>query len=233
MPTHTQSKSSDGAASKAKKSCTGGAGRSATGKPLGKAGIRGLDKNAAAVEKYQDICAAAGDGSILADTLRREYLVLARVTRTVGGGRVRVTLLDGTADVSVPIGGSVKMKGHAATKTDRANCMCQDDIVVVRGGQAAGKVSPAVAAEIRAIFDELRIDYPKGFFTATGSAEAADDEFAYEWDRSDQAARETAAVVAARAAAARTSALRAGAAVSVVVAEGVAEAEADVDIDAL
>ena len=213
MPTHTQSKSTDTASKPKKIPVAGGAGArsQATGRPLGKAGIRGIDKNATAVDNYMSICVAATADNVLEDSLRREYLMLGRVTRTVGGGRIRVQLLDGTPDVSVPIGGSVKMKGKAATKTDRVNCMCQDDIVVVRGGQAAGKVSPAVAAEIRAIFDELGFRYPKGFFTAAGSVEAEDDEFAYEWDRSDQAARETAAIAAARAAAARKSAVRAGA----------------------
>jgi chloramphenicol 3-O-phosphotransferase len=174
------------------------------------------------------VCLTAPAENVLKTALAREYLMLARVTRTVGGGRVVVQLLDGTADVSVPIGGSIKMKGRAATKTDRSNCMCQGDIVVVRGAQASGKVSAAAAAQIRTIFDELSVSYPKGFFTATGSAEAVDDEFAYEWDRSDQAARETAAVAAARALAARKSAMRAGETVA-----EEAEVEAEVDIEAI
>jgi hypothetical protein len=173
------------------------------------------------------VCLTAPAENVLLANLSREYLMLARVTRTVGGGRVVVQLLDGTADVSVPIGGAIKMKGRAATKTDRSNCMCQGDIVVVRGAQASGKVSAAAAAEIRTIFDELGVSYPKGFFTATGSAEAEDADFAYEWDRSDQAARETAAVAAARALAARKSAVRAGEAV-------VEDADdAEVDIEAI
>jgi len=234
MPTHTQSKSTDTASKPKKIPVAGGAGArsQATGRPLGKAGIRGIDKNATAVDNYLRICSAASAETTLADSLRREYLMLGRVTRTVGGGHVRVQLLDGTTDVSVPIGGSIKMKGRAATKTDRVNCMCQDDIVVIRGGQAAGKVSASTAGEIRSIFDELSFRYPKGFFTATGSAggEAEDDEFAYEWDRSDQAARETAAIAAARAEAARKSAMRAGGAAV----EAEAEAEEDaVDIEAI
>ena len=230
MPTHTQSKSTDTASKPKKIPVAGGAGArsQATGRPLGKAGIRGLTKNAECVDNYLRICSAAAASNVLADSLRRECLMLARVTRTVGGGRVVVQLLDGTADVSVPIGGSIKMKGRAATKTDRSNCMCQGDMVVVRGAQAAGKVSASAAAQIRAYFDDLSVAYPKGFFTATGSAEAEDDEFAYEWDRSDQAARETAEVAAARALAARKSALRSGEAVEVE-----AEVEAEVDIEAI
>lgn len=230
MPTHTQSKSADPASTSKKIPVAGGAGArsQATGRPLGKAGIRGLTKNAECVENYLRVCLAAPAENVLLANLSREYLMLARVTRTVGGGRVVVQLLDGTADVSVPIGGAIKMKGRAATKTDRSNCMCQGDIVVVRGAQASGKVSAAAAAEIRTIFDELSVSYPKGFFTATGPSSAEEDaDFAYEWDRSDQAARETAAVAAARALAARKSAVRAG--------EAVAEEadDAEVDIEAI
>jgi hypothetical protein len=233
MPTHTQSKSTDSASTPKKIPVAGGAGArsQATGRPLGKAGIRGLTKNAECVENYLRVCLTAPAENVLKTALAREYLMLARVTRTVGGGRVVVQLLDGTADVSVPIGGSIKMKGRAATKTDRSNCMCQGDIVVVRGAQASGKVSAAAAAQIRTIFDELSVSYPKGFFTATGPSaggEAVDDEFAYEWDRSDQAARETAAVAAARALAARKSAMRAGETVA-----EEAEVEAEVDIEAI
>lgn len=230
MPTHTQSKSTDSASTPKKIPVAGGAGArsQATGRPLGKAGIRGLTKNAECVENYLRVCLTAPAENVLKTALAREYLMLARVTRTVGGGRVVVQLLDGTADVSVPIGGSIKMKGRAATKTDRSNCMCQGDIVVVRGAQASGKVSAAAAAQIRTIFDELSVSYPKGFFAAIGSVEAEDDEFAYEWDRSDQAARETAAVAAARALAARKSAMRAGEAVAEEV-----DVEAEVDIEAI
>lgn len=213
------SKSSD-TSSKSKKagpSSAAGGGRSAvTGRPLGKAGIRALTKNAECVEQYIALCGRT-------DALERASLILARVTRTVGGGRVVVQLMDGTEDVSVPIGGSVKMKGRAATKTDRSNCMCQGDLVVVRGGIAAGKMSAAAAAHVAAIFAENDISAPRGFF---GAIAVEDEDF--EFDRSDQLAAESAEVAAVRATAARTSALRQATAV-----ETETEVTEAVDIDAI
>ena len=199
MPTHTKSKTSE--SKKAGSASVCGAGRSATGRPLGKAGIRALTKNAECVEQYIDLCDDTAG-------LERASLILARVTRTVGGGRVVVQLMDGTEDVSVPIGGSIKMKGKAATKTDRSNCMCQGDLVVVRGGIAAGKLSAAAAAHVSAIFAENDITVPRGFF---GSAAATTEDDAFEFDRTEQLATESAEVEVVRAAAARKAALRHGA----------------------
>jgi len=218
MPTHTKSKSSDAAASKKKTgpSSAAGGGRSAvTGRPLGKAGVRALTKNAECVEEYIDLCERAErvgqNGSDVTDALESASLILARVTRTVGGGRIVVQLLDGTENVSVPIGGSVKLKGRAATKTDRTNCMCQGDLVVVRGGIAAGKLSPAAAAHVGTIFADCGVVAPRGFF---GAAASADDDDAFEFDRSDQLAAESAEVAKVRADAARAAALRSGTAVA-------------------
>ena len=220
MPTHTKSKSES-----KKSSPAGGAGRSVTGRALGKGAIRALTKNAECVEEYMYICDRAHSRSDLTDRLESAALILSRVTRTVGGGRVVVQLMDGTENVSVPIGGSIKMKGRAATKTDRANCMCQGDLVVVRGGIAAGKMSAAAAAHVSAIFGELEVSVPKSFFGLCMGSDAEDDEF--EFDRTDQLAAETAEVAAVRAAAARTAALRAGAV------EEADKADKAVDIDAI
>jgi len=179
-----------------------------TGRALGKGAIRALTKNAECVEEYMYICDRAQSGVDLTYRLENAALILARVTRTVGGGRVLVQLMDGTENVSVPIGGSIKMKGRAATKTDRANCMCQGDLVVVRGGIAAGKMSAAAASHVSAIFVELEVSVPKSFFGLSMGSDAEDDEF--EFDRTDQLAAEAAEVAAVRATAARTAALRAG-----------------------
>jgi hypothetical protein len=204
MPIHTQSKTE-------KKPC--GAGRSAvTGRALGKAAMRAMTKNAESVDQFVEICERAPTAADMYDALERAALILARVTRTVGGGRIQVQLYarDGVSeDVSVPIGGSIRMKGKAATKTDRANCMCQGDFVVVRGGIAAGKMSAATVAYIRGVFSDLEVMMPRGFFVVTD-----DDTETFEFDRSEQAANEAVTISEVRARAARASALRAGTAVT-------------------
>jgi len=206
MPVHTQSKSEGAAARKTVTKPTCGAGRSAvTGRPLGKAAIRALTKNAEAVEEVVEICDRAATAGDLQDRMERAALILAKVSRTVGGGRVLVLLQDGE-EVSVPIGGSIKLKGKAATKTDRANCMCQGDYVVVRGGIAAGKMSPATVTYVRQVFADLMVAMPKGFFPSAD----ADDMF----DRTDQAAAEAVMLSEIKAAKARASALRSGVAVA-------------------
>ena len=221
MPIHTQAKTEKVTKPVTKPSC--GAGRSAvTGRALGKAAMRALTKNAESVDQFVDICERAASAADMYDALERASLILARVTRTVGGGRIQVQLYarDGVSeDVSVPIGGSIRMKGKAATKTDRANCMCQGDFVVVRGGIAAGKMSAATMAYIRVVFGDLEVMMPRGFFVAS----AEDDMMAFEFDRSEQAADEAVTISELRARAARSSALRAGTAV---------ETEA-VDVDAI
>jgi len=210
MPVHTQSKSEGAKKASTKPSC--GAGRSAvTGRALGKAAMRALTKNAECVDEMVDLCDRALEsgsqygGVRLQEVMERSALILAKVTRTVGGGRVNVQLMDGE-EVSVPIGGSIKMKGKAATKTDRANCMCQGDYVVVRGGIAAGKMSAATASYIRSVFGDLRIATPAGFFTVSGD----DDLF----DRTDQAAAEAVTMSEIKATVARAAALRSGVAVA-------------------
>jgi len=223
MPTHTKSKTE---MKKKTPSPAGGAGRSVTGRALGKAAARALTKNAECVEEYMYICDRAECGSDLTDALERASLILARVTRTVGGGRVVVQLMDGTENVSVPIGGSIKMKGRAATKTDRANCMCQGDLVVVRGGIAAGKMSAAAAAHVSSIFSDLDVSAPKSFFAGLSCRGSDSEEEEFEFDRTDQLAAEAAEVAAVRATVARAAALRAGDAVEDAVA-------GSIDIDAI
>lgn len=203
MPAHTVSKSEGAAARKTVTKPTCGAGRSAvTGRP---GAIRALTKNAEAVEEVVEICDRAATAGDLQDRMERAALILAKVSRTVGGGRVQVLLQDGE-EVSVPIGGSIKMKGKAATKTDRANCMCQGDYVVVRGGIAAGKMSPATVTYVRQVFADLMVAMPKGFFPSAD----ADDMF----DRTDQAVAEAVMLSEIKAAKARASALRSGVAVA-------------------
>ena len=134
---------------------------------MGKGAARAIAKNEECVEHYSRIIFKAEQTAAGATgTLRDAGLELARVTRTPGCGRLTVTLQDGTTDVSVPIGGTVKMRGHAGTKTDRANCMCVGDTVVLRGGIAAAKLSGKAAALIKHQLKALNIVFCAALFAA-------------------------------------------------------------------
>jgi len=140
---------------------------------MGKGAARAIAKNDECVEHYSRIIFKAEQTATGAKgTLRDAGLELARVTRTPGCGRLTVTLQDGTADVSVPIGGTVKMRGHAGTKTDRANCMCVGDTIVLRGGIASAKLSDKAAALIKHQLKALNIVFCAALFAAEKSAGA-------------------------------------------------------------
>ena len=145
----------------------------ATGTKMGKGAARAIAKNEECVEHYSRIIFKAEQTATEATrTLRDAGLELARVTRTPGCGRLTVTLQDGTTDVSVPIGGTVKMRGHAGTKTDRANCMCVGDTVVLRGGIASAKLSDKAAALIKHQLKALNIVFSASLFAAEKTAGA-------------------------------------------------------------
>jgi hypothetical protein len=146
---------------------------------MGKGAARAIAKNEECVEHYSRIIFKAEQtGAGATGTLRDAGLELARVTRTPGCGRLTVTLQDGTTDVSVPIGGTVKMRGHAGTKTDRANCMCVGDTVVLRGGIASAKLSDKAAALIKHQLKALNIVFCAALFAAekSGAGAGASDE---------------------------------------------------------
>ena len=141
-------------------------------------------------------------------------------------------LEDGT-EANVPISGTIKFKGRSNTKADRANCMCADDVIVIRGSFASAKVSPAAAAFIRKHYEAKGIKTPRGFFSSAVEEEEEKQMGGnvgggggFEFDRDDELAGEEAEVAALRAENARTIALRTGKAVSV-------DSEEDSDIDIL
>lgn len=172
----------------------------ATGTKMGKGAARAIAKNEECVEHYNRIIFKAEQTAAGATgTLRDAGLELARVTRTPGCGRLTVTLQDGTKEVSVPIGGTVKMRGHAGTKTDRANCMCVGDTVVLRGGIASAKLSSKAAALIKHQLKALNIVFSASLFAAekpvSGAGAGEED------DLFEEAATETDLAEAAAAAA--------------------------------
>lgn len=199
---------------KNKESAAGGgaASRSAvTGVKMGKGARRALLKNAECVEEFLGVVADAGTmerkmtqaeaGAWLEQTLTRSALVLGRVTRSTGAGRLEVTLQTGEKGVSVPIAGTVKFRGKSGTKTDRANCMCVNDIIVIRGSFANAKVSAGAAAQIRRAFEHFGVATPAGFFAFAEDAAEAED--GYEFDRSEEQAAEAAEIAALKVSAAK------------------------------
>jgi len=188
-------------------------GRSAvTGTKMGKGARRALLKNAECVDEFLDVIgqAEAMDrkgtpkaevGAWLEMTLTRSALFLGRVTRSTGAGRLEVTLQTGEKGVSVPIAGTVKFKGKSGTKTDRANCMCANDVIVIRGSFANAKVQPGVAAQIRRAFERFGVVTPVGFFAFAEAA--AEEEDGYEFDRSEELEAEAEEIAALKMSAAK------------------------------
>jgi hypothetical protein len=152
----------------------------ATGTKLGKGARRALSKNADCVKDYLQIVATATTVDQLTTLLEEEALTLARVTRATGGGRLEVNLQDGTEGVSVPISGTLKFKGRSSTKTDRANCMCAGDVIIIRGSFASAKLSPSNASAAKRKLEKLGVHIPMGFFASAGTVAEED---AFEFDR--------------------------------------------------
>lgn len=189
MPTHSKARPTHGDSDHKPRAAGGAAGKTivatgsrnaVTGQKLGKPARRGLTKNAEVCDEFLTICRTSRQ---MESDLTAAALTLARIVRPTGAGRVEALLQTGET-VSLPIAGSIKFKGGAGTKTDRANCMCRDDIIVIRGAQAAGKFSGAAAQEIQRIFARIGVSTPRGFFAETAhGAEECDD--VIEFDRSD------------------------------------------------
>jgi hypothetical protein len=199
---------------KSKNEAPAGGRSQVTGVKMGKGARRALLKNAECVDELLDAIqrAQALERSLqpqptakqeavhaLEKLLTDRALVLARVTRATGAGRLEVALHTGEKGVSVPIAGTVKFKGKAGTKTDRANCMCANDVIVVRGGQANAKVSPSTVNTIRRAFEHFGLRTPVGFFVAQQEEEGD----GWEFDRSEEEAEEKEAVAALKVQAAK------------------------------
>lgn len=160
--------------------------RTAKGDKLSKGALRSLAKATEAAEEYMEELRRCADTEDLDTITTRHSLSLARVTRAQGAGRLEVTLQDGTTGVSVPISASIKMKGRASTKTDRINCMCVNDVIVLRGAFAAGKLSGTAVRQAGEVFARLGRRVPAGFFappgidmTAPGAAAVAEVDFVF------------------------------------------------------
>ena len=206
----------------------GGGGRSqVTGVKLGKGARRALNKNADCIDEFLHIVQSARTLDELTGDLGAEALTLGHVTRSTGCGRLEVTALNISAcayaevrakepvaeeGCSVPICGTLKFKGRSQTKTDRANCMCAGDVIVLRGGLASAKMSPAAASVVQRAFERYGMVFPRAFFTRTAeaAAAAAEEEDGFVFDRSEELAAEEEEVAKLRAEASRARAARTG-----------------------
>ena len=207
-------------------SAAGGGRSQVTGTKLGKGARRALNKNADCIDDFLSVIQSAKSIDELTTELGHEALTLGRVTRSTGCGRLEVTALNISAcaypevrakesiaeeGCSVPICGTLKFKGASRTKTDRANCMCAGDVIVLRGGLASAKMSAASASVVRRTFERYGMIFPGNFFSSAAEAGAEGGaDFGFEFDRSEELAVEEAEVAKLRAEAARARALRAG-----------------------
>ena len=161
----------------------------------GKAARRNTQKNASHVLEYLEAVESAKTKDDLEVWMERHSVQIACVTRWSGGGHLKVTLQDGTADVDVTIAGSLRFKGRAATKGDRPSAMNVNDIIVLYGPQAAGKIPRDLCRRVAAAFDRLGVKTPKGFFTkgATDIEGAEEDDV---FERDEEATAESLAAAA-------------------------------------
>lgn len=189
-----------------------------TGRQLGKRAAKAEGKVAESVAKFLEVVERTATAKFWPERIKaepraipgqNEGMILGRVIRNHGAGRLEVRLFSGET-VSAPVAGRIAFRGNAATKTDREACMCAGDYIVLDGPQAAGKMRVAIAKRIVALYQSANphLAPPKDFF----EGEDADAE-GYEFDRSGEGGEELLAA--------------AGGAVAV------AKEEAPVDVDAL
>lgn len=162
----------------ASSSAAGGAGKKG-GKKVGRGALRANEKNTECCEDY--VARLSSHGSI--ETMEDDLLFLGRITKNVGCGNVQVLLHTGET-ATLPIRAAVRFKGRAANKSDRANCMLADDVIVVDGGFAAGKLSGHRVQQVRKLFKSFHYSVPKGFFCLPGETaeEEENDGGGFEWD---------------------------------------------------
>lgn len=226
MPTHSKSKSHGGepAPSKhkgpASKRSAGGEQEDAgvtrnavTGRQLGRAALRAVNKNADATIDYLDSVLSA---SSLADLQRlvSDSKLLAFVERAAGGGRLFLTLQTSTSrdhkhHVNLPIRNVIRFKGSAASDSKKAlgNTMQAGDFVIVDGCYASARLTHTQANSVRRVFRTYGLPVPAGFFA---DLETEDDAGGFAFDRTEEEEAEERAEEERQAAIARRAIVRAG-----------------------
>lgn len=134
-----------------------------TGRAPSKTAERHSRKNDEVVDDFLLFAKAASDADTLARSLGVEAFELAKVIAPRGGGRVEVTKSDGVTE-NVRIAGAIKFHGKAGNKTERPNCLYAGSHVILRGGDAAGRIPREKVTEIKNIYEKLAIPTVKNFF---------------------------------------------------------------------
>ncbi len=156
-----------------------------TGHQLGRAAIRALEKNEQRILTYLDTLHAAKSSHDLLDLEDKSYM-LGHVKRSVGGGRFVVQYRDGVEE-TVRVAGSIAFHGRAGSKTDRANCIFTDCLIIVCGGLASAKLDHDSKMDIKKTFDKLGFPYPKGFFTiSVAGHEGEEDDCGFDFAEGDE-----------------------------------------------
>lgn len=165
--------------------------KSASSRKGGKGRMERISRthNADAVFDFVTALETAAKQSDFQEYLTRTATSIGRVTRTPGARLLKVTLLDGTTDAEILISGTISFKGRMGQgKTTRANCMLVNDLVVIDGGRATGKIPGELFSVIQSHFDRLGVSYPTGFFMKGTDATAVDPaSMGYDWE-TDEAA---------------------------------------------
>ena len=157
-------------------------------KPQGKAQKQAQAKNEECVAKlvailYQPKATTMTESmhsNMIIGELKDNALELARVTRWMGAAHLEVSLQDGKTGAMVKIAASLKMKGHASTKTDAANCMSVGDTIIICGGFATAKVSAKALSLIKNKLEELNIRVSSAIFAPADAAASEDDDDMFE-----------------------------------------------------
>jgi hypothetical protein len=172
-------------------------------RPQGKAALTACRKNDEVVAQFLAMLARTTDTAELDGAVSSTGLRLARVTKMLGSGHLDAQLQDGRDAKHLPIAKSISFNGRAASKADRRNCILAGDLVILRDLHAAAKIPLALVDDIRMEFVRIGVLVPKGFFSRAGSgfgAGVADEDAdvpTWEFDRSEEKAVVTAALLAA------------------------------------
>ena len=222
MLTHSKSKSKS---KKSTPSAGGGGGRfvSATGRDLGKSDKRAICKGLSAAEEFQTKIASVDADEFLSLWYRYGW-GLARVEKHTGV--LHITDQDGER-CTARIAGNQKLGGKIATKAHLPTAIAPGDLIIVRGGQAVGKLQPFEIASVARIYAGFGFRSPRGFFGEVDAAEEEEGGFAF--DRSEEAATAKAEKAEFTGAIARARALRCGGAAASSESDDDSESEVDFD----
>lgn len=149
----------------------------ANGRPLGKAALRSIRKNAEAADDYISRLSTASDLLHVGD------YVLAHVERPLGNGRLEVKLFSGQK-VQILIAGKLQFRGFAAKKAAQDNCLRPNDVALIQGGLAVCRLSDEEVNYVKHLFEEAELEIPKGFFE-THTPTDNEEEGGFEWERPD------------------------------------------------